>query len=439
MLVITITSCQKLTVEIIQVGSSDIVISTDTTIYGVWDIKPTTIIRFETGGHVSGTGIINGGILAAPLTMNIFDTTITLVNTTLYNKDFSVMWYGAGSTNTDNYNNIQKSISTCIANGIRNCFVPKGNYTYSKSLKIMNVYKSTYVAVGLRFYGESEFWDDKTSLIYNNDSGFALGIQLGKGAEIDHLKIMGKFLPPETTGIPYYNTPLASYGVNLGNYGLVIDYDGTNGVSGSTGVKVHDMWVSNFDILYSVSPNGVTSNGDILKFENIRCGDGRIGFQSNQAQEKGNSIQGIYSWGSIHTLISIGQSGKYQAGNYTIDGGNIAGKCIRLFDIREAGWYPSYISNIFSESIASIGSIQCGDSNNQLPTKISSSTFHFAGVSEAGVQNLVYCNSTFIKFEDCLFRYYGNEGPLIMTGWATFENCFFSGPIQNVNNGFVFK
>ena len=155
--------------------------------------------------------------------------------------------------------------------------------------------------------------------------------------------------------------------------------------------------------------------------------------------EKGNSIHGIYSWGSIHTLISIGQSGKYQAGNYTIDGGNIAGKCIRLFDIQEAGWYPTSISNIFSESIATVGSIRSGDSNNQIPTKISNSIFHFAPVSEAGTQKLLYCNSTFIKFEDCLFRYYGNNDPLVMEGWATFENCSFSGPIVNVYNGFVIK
>ena len=443
LLVLIIASCKKTIIEKIETVSTsfgstnDIVISKDTTINSTWNIKSSTILRFESGGHISGTGTINGGIIAAPLTQSIFDTTITLQNTRLYNNDFSVMWYGANPSNTDNYNNLQKSINTCIANGIGNCFVPRGNYKFSKSLKIYKLYKNAYVGVAVRLYGESGFWDDKTTLTYTNVTGFALGVQVGKGVEIDHLKLIGKFLPPTTSGAAYYNTPFASFGTNLGSYGLVIDYDGTKGASGSTGIKVHDMWVTNFDILYSVSPNGVTANADILKFENIQCGDGRIGFQSNQAQEKGNSIQGIYSWGKIHTLISIGQSGKYQAGNYTINEGNIAGKCIRLFDIREAGWFPSSISNIYAESIGSIGSIQCGDSKNKLPTKIASCNFQFAYTSEAGVQNLLYCNSTYIKFEDCMFRYYGNSDPLQMTGWARFENCFFSGTIVNPNNGFI--
>jgi len=442
LLVMIIASCKKITTEKIVTAqtyyssSNDIVISKDTTINGNWDIPTNTVIRFESGGHISGTGTITGGIIAAPLTQSIFDTTISLINTTLYNNDFSVMWYGAHPKNYDNYNYLQKSINTCIANGLVNCFIPKGFYKYSKSLKIFKLYKNNYVGVAVRLYGESGFWDDKTTLSYNDLTGFALGVQVGKGVEIDHLKLIGKFLPPITSGPSYYNTPFASFGTNRGSYGLIIDYDGTKGTSGSTGIKVHDLWVTNFEILYSVSPNGVTNNADILKFENIQCGDARIGFQSNQAQEKGNTIQGIYSWGKIHTLISIGQSGKYQAGNYTINEGNIAGKCIRLFDIREAGWFPSSVSNLFAESIGSIGSIQCGDSKNNLPTKISSCNFQFAYVSEAGVQNLLNCNSPFIKFEDCMFRYYGNNDILHMSGSASFENCFFSGPISNPNGNF---
>jgi hypothetical protein len=52
--------------------------------------------------------------------------------------------------------------------------------------------------------------------------------------------------------------------------------------------------------------------------------------------------------------------------------GNIAGKCIRLFDITQVGWYSTSISNIYSESLATIGSI-----TSQIPTSISNCTFHF--------------------------------------------------------------
>jgi len=276
-------------------------------------------------------------------------------------------------------------------------------------------------------------------LNYTGTTGFALGIQYGKGSEIDHLKILGKFISPQNTGIDYYNIPMEEYGINTGTSGLVIDYDGSLNTGGSTGLSIHDMWITGFEILYSISPNAVTYNADILIFENIRCGNGRVGFQTGQAQEKGNMIRGIYSWDNIHTLIRIGQAGKAQAGNYTIDGGNIAGGCIRLFDIRESGWFASSISNIFSESIGSIGSITAGSSQNELPTAIKSCIFDFAYKSQAGTQRLLYCNSYYIKFQDCIFRYYGEKDELNMHGWGTFENCWFSGAINNPYNGFLFK
>ena len=100
LLVLTIVSCKKLIIEKIETVftaagiSNDIVISKDTLINGIWNIPATTIVRFESGGHISGSGTINGGIITAPLTQFIFDTTITLLNTRLYNNDFSVMWYG---------------------------------------------------------------------------------------------------------------------------------------------------------------------------------------------------------------------------------------------------------------------------------------------------------------------------------------------------------
>lgn len=418
--------------------TSDVVIRKDTIVNNLWVIPPTTILRFESGGHISGKGTIRGGVIQAALTQNIFDTTINLEESSLYGKDFSIMWFGANPTNVDNFNNLQKSLNTCIENNFQ-CFVPKGDYKYSKSLKIQKTYKGQYIGVAVRLYGEGQYWDEKSILTYQGLTGFALGIQVGKGSEIDHLKVVGRFIPPNTSGTVYYNTSLGNFGTNRGNSGIVIDYDGTKGASGSTGIKIHDMWVTNFEILYSVSPNGVTANADILLFENIRCGEGGIGFQSGQAQEKGNIIRGIYSWDRLHTLISIGQSGKYQAGNYTIDGGNIAGACIRLFDIRQSGWYPSSISNLYSESIGTVGSIQAGDSQNTLPTDISKCVFHFQYISVAGVQTLLDANNPSIKFSSCLFRYYGSKEPMKMLGWATFENCSFSGPIVNAYNGFIFK
>lgn len=417
-------------------GAQDIIIKKDTTINGTWIIPSTTIIRFETGGYIRGSGVIQGGIIQAAIGQNIFDTMLTIKSFGLYGDRFSCAWFGA-KVYQDSYNSIQKSINTCIANGIRNCSLPQGVYNISQSLRICFIYKGAYAGAPIRFFGDGDMWDERTVINYLPLKGFAMGIQVGKGAEISGLTLRGKFQSPTTSGADYYNTPISSYGID-GLYGLVIDYDGTKNQSGSTAVRVKDMKVTGFTYLYAVSPNGFTFNADILSFENIQCGDGRIGFMSSQAQEKGNSVRNITSWGRIHTLISIGQSGKFQAGNYSFDVANVANACIRLFDIRQAGWYSTSITNFFAESIGSIGSLVTGDSKNWPPLSIRNSTFHFATQSICGIQTLLYSNSVDIGFSNCMFRYYGNADTMTFKGIGMFSDCFFSGAIKNATAGSVF-
>jgi len=254
-----------------------------------------------------------------------------------------------------------------------------------------------------------------------------LVLQLNKGSEINNLAITGQFTSPGGADAVYYNIPFEKYTDAKGKCseqyaGIVIDYDGSINTGGSTGVKIHDVLVGNFSINYLVSPNGKTFNADILLFENIRCGDARVGFATGQAQEKGNVIRGTYSWGSIHTLISIGRFEKAQAGNYVIDGGNVAGRCIRLFDISQSGWYASSVNNLFAESIATIGCI-----TTQLPTSISNATFHFVFPEVIGKQTLFYSSNNLTRFSNCIFRYYGSNQAMKFSGDATYDNCLFSG------------
>jgi hypothetical protein len=131
----------------------------------------------------------------------------------------------------------------------------------------------------------------------------------------------------------------------------------------------------------------------------------------------------VLQLGSIHTLYVAGKYGKAQAGSYTIDGGNIAGRCIRLFDIAQAGWYSTNISNIFAESLGSIGNI-----STQIPLNISNSTFHFVYANKIGRQTLLSSNNEKVAFNNCIFRYYGKTDPMKFVGRATFNNCQFSGP-----------
>lgn len=412
--------------------SQDIFINKDTLINNTWKIPSGAIIKFGSKGHISGTGTIRGGIIDASLEQWIFDTTLTIIPEGTYGKDFSAKWFGAGRVK-DNSNALQKGINTVLANNetLRNFYIPKGTYNYGTPLIIANTYKGQYSGSTIHMYGETSFWDccSGTTLRYMSTGGFALGLQLNKGTEINNLAITGQFKSPGGTDTAYYNTPFEKYtdaNGKCGDYyfGIVIDYDGSKNVGGSTGVKIHDVSVSNFTIDYMVSPNGKTFNADILLFENIKCGDAKVGFASGQAQEKGNVIRGIYSWGSIHTLISIGHYGKSQAGYYTIDGGNIAGRCIRLFDISQSGWYATSISNLYSESIASIGNLY-----SQIPTSVSNCNFHFLYAKVIGRQTILNSNNDKIKFSNCIFRYYGSKEDMKFTGYATYDNCFFSGTV----------
>jgi hypothetical protein len=190
--------------------------------------------------------------------------------------------------------------------------------------------------------------------------------------------------------------------------------------SGSTGISFNDVTVSGFAILVALSPNGITANDDIIKFTDIHFGDGLIGIQNNQAQEKDIRIDGIFCWGSLYCLISIGHAGKYQAGDYAFSNGNIAGRVIRLLDISASGWYSTHIDNFFAESIREIGVI-----STQIPITISNSTFHLStGITTKRI--ILWGNSPMIQISNSIIGYYNGQGTDVWVhGSMTFTGCDF--------------
>ena len=410
-----------------------LIVNKDTTVSGSWDLQGKIL---SISAKIRGKCILKNALIEANPFIQIFDTSVTLSGCRA--REFSAMWYGASPGNKDNFGALQKSINTCI--NTMPLYIPRGIYNYSGSLKIFVLYHGEYVGASIHMYGDGGIWDEGTVLHYSGND-FALGGQYLKGAEIDHLTIKGNFHSPDISGPAYYSTPFSAYidpKVSQNLTGIVIDYDGSKNSGGSTAVQLHDLYVGNFTTDYKISPNGVTFNADIILMENIRCGDARLGISCGQAQEKGNVIRGLFSWGRIHTIFATNIYGKRQAGNYTIDGGNIAGFPIRLIYNPESGWFPTHIYNLFCESLGTIGTITAGDTKNNMPTSINNCVFDFAYFSQAGHRILFNANSTFIKFNNCLFRYYGNEkDTLQFSGMATYDNCFFSGPVTG-NPGSVY-
>lgn len=106
------------------------------------------------------------------------------------------------------------------------------------------IYKGQYVGATIHIFGESSFWDccTGTTLKYTNTKGYALGLQVNKGTEINNLIITGQFKSPAPPDSIYFNLPLEKYtDANdkcENNYaGIVVEYDGSINSSGSTGVK----------------------------------------------------------------------------------------------------------------------------------------------------------------------------------------------------------
>lgn len=370
-------------------------------------------------GSITRGIIIKNAIIEANSFEQIFDTTVTLINCKA--REFSTAWFGAKSIYQDNSVYLQKCIEVCISNNICNLFVAD-SYSYSKSLKASSLYKGNYVGFALNIYGQGDMWNDRTTLTYTGNE-FAFGVQVAKGGSIRNLCIRGNYQAPAKNDASYYNTP---FSVRSGYNGIVIDYDGSKNTSGSSGYTIENTWVDGFDVLYSISPNTVTYNGDMIRLNHIRCGNGRIGVQSNQGQEKGNEINYIASWGSIHTLIQIGKSGKFQAGQYVVRGGNIAGSCVELFDISLAGWNGFSVDGLFAESLGRIGTILAVTSSYMPAVSLDKLYIRFALKPDAGSQMLLSTNSPNLKISNSNLWYYGPSGDVMnFSGPAVFENCDF--------------
>lgn len=402
---------------------------TDTTISTIWD-GGGKVLHIE-NNKIHGSGTLQNWIIDAPITANIFDTSINLINIQTWDNRFSTQWYGTSTNNPDNWWNIQKSINVCAANDKLICVsLEPGVLNYSKTLdfstKINGIYQQYYID----FEGDATYWDNGhgTTFHYTGPASQpALNAQLNKGSVFSNFVITGNWKSLAGVDSVYFTTPEANYkDQSVNNYpdnytGFAIDfyYDGHT-KSGSTGITVEDVSVAGFGQLFSFSENGYTQNDEAHTFNNIHLFDGKYGFVNHQPQEKGTTIRNIYSWGSIYNIINIGRKGG--AGYYTFDGANIAGRCIEPINISVAHWFPSTISNWFCESVDHMGNFSSASTH----VKVSNCTFDL-NIDYNKHRNIVYSNSPAIEFDNVLVQYYdGTSSPVYWHGYATWDpNCTF--------------
>lgn len=432
---------------------NEILIAKDTTISGTWTIPDTTILKF-TGGKITGTGSVSGGVIDAPYSFWIFDTTLTSVNpSSVKGAYFSAMWFGAKTNRADNTTYLQRCIDVCKGQKFT-LYIPKGTFIYKRSLLIQEIYQGNYVGIGIHITGESNYWDAGTGSILkflpDGTTGAALALQQNKGTEIDHITLQGGWVSPDAGAIGdsvYSNLTLAQYtdqsgsGYNSDSYrGLVIDYNTNfNGsVSGSSGCSFHDMQIRGFGWLIGMSKNGVTLNADALNFYNISLGDAKQAINSYQGQEKGNVFRNLYCWSNVHTLFTSGIDGNGQGGEYTIDVANIAGGVIRVFNVNQTGWNGIHVSNMFCEQIVTIGTVY-----SDVPIQFDNCTFDFRYPNQVKIDRVLLTTKTSnptVIFNSCKFRYFGYpQYVLKFYGQAQYNNCYWSGDVSNQTPNGIYK
>jgi hypothetical protein len=393
-----------------QVSDSACIMMHDTTLNypNVWDGNNKTISI--SNWKIHGNGAFINWDIDASVNQIIFDTSINLKGIRTAKTPFSTIWYGTNSSNADNWWNIQKSINVCINNHLE-CFTPgDGVYKYSKPLEISSLINNSYQQVSIHFFGDASMWDNGqgTTFQYTGKTGCGINLQLNKGTELNNFLLFGLYKAPVGNDSAFFSNTSVSFkdisGNNLPDNYFGISIDGhvppDGSISGTTGTHLHDVGIGNFAMLLCMSPNGITANDDIMRVENLHLYDGKYGIVNGQAQEKDMRFSGIYSWGNIFELINIGHFGKAQAGEYTFDGGNIAGRCINFCDISVSHWFSTHITNFFCENIGSVGIFSA-----QQPITIDYCNFDL-NFSFNKQRCVINSNSSFVSFEQCVIRYY---------------------------------
>lgn len=294
------------------------------------------------------------------------------------------------------------------------------NYTIDKPLVVADYdsAKGDYVFVNLTIQGYATMWDNNTRSRIRatfNDAPI-LSIHRGKGVIVKGVNFQGA----GSNGRESRYSPYAAIAVDPFRYNLPPDggyptlqewYRGKAVVSGSTGIRVEDCTFNNVTVGFITSPNGYTLNAELISLTNIRSYNVKYVIAGCQAQEKQNRVTNLGAWGPTKTVFQFNMFGAGKPGHWIVDGVNIAGSVDHLINRHSAGYFPMYISNVFAESLLSIGEWQTSQSDMLLNSSINlrylDQVKHLphSVLSRGGV-----------KIKNTTIRYYGATSPMIFEG-----------------------
>lgn len=432
------------------------------TISGSLNANNKTIVFYE-GAKFTGNGTISNAIIDADYEQQILDITLTLSGCRVSKGRFSVKWFGAkGDGSNDDQPAIQTCIDTIVANTSlgKDLYFPKGTYRINSPLIISNYDGTRYQFTSVNLIGgeASHFTNTlpEAQIYAAFANAFAIGVQRVRSLVIRGIYIHGAMTPLWNTKsvADYYegdyatwasqwgvrdspNSPYAAIVVDpfLMNHGalppdggyptLTSWYKGED-TGGSSGVLIKECRIDNFAVGILNSPATQTQNAENMHIEHIAIENCKVAFATSQRQEKNNTIKSLISWGGVHTILDACSYGQLQGCPPNIDGWNIAGLTVRLFNIQGLQFNLT-IKNVYAELLYRIGNVRGG--NGMICFE--GGYIDFSGVElSTGVKLIpdIHAYLDNVKFDSTNILYYDdlfNKRLAFKGSGNTFVNCRF--------------
>jgi hypothetical protein len=349
-------------------------------------VPPGKVLKFRKGNRLTGTAIITGGIIDAPLDANIFATTLTVNPEGVSNSYLSAKWFGAlGNGIADDYDSLQKAIDTGISGSVRKVYIPFGTYKIRKGLllrKGTDQFLDGFELTGeVTAYGggigQSKIILDSVSSTTKNS--FGIGLHKCKGVRVKNIYLEGRntnlgtfslydvFENPATnwtngcsnaTTSPHAGfivDPFVNDPAHLAKYPDFTDKYVTEGSGGSTDIVFENCRVKFFVVGICFSPHTIPQNGEAMAVNNCWVDYCKSAISVGQSQNRSIYVNNLKCWGATETVLDSVNYSDGTADNVEVDGLQLAGAI--KFLCRIGNWFTKglIIRRMHAESLYSLG------------------------------------------------------------------------------------
>jgi Pectate lyase superfamily protein len=349
----------------------------------------------------------------------------------------NVKEFGAkGDGLSDDYIAIQNACNYCIMNPAfcTSVRIPVGNYHISHPIILKKVANANWQFFTIKIVGDapakSASNEYLSTITATFNSGFAIGIQKGRGIQIENLNISGQYTFPNT--INNYNIGTTRYAAwNDGSVhdsrfapyaGIDIDpfcdsnyitaaegypemrnqYLPGTGRGGTSGVEILQCSIHNFPVGIMLTPNGYTQNDELINIIDDNIDAVKVAIAIGQDQSKTILIENYKCWASTYTILDgLSYGAGTGGGSVYAENWNIAGNANQLFNLNTSR-FPLSAKDIFSESLFRLGYVGGGAGSNFI-------NFEIDFLTGPGLPEADYLLIGQANFYGGMLRYYDND------------------------------